>query len=156
MNKNLNQLYKWMKVIDHSGPTGLAVELGLGSIPLNLESTLASIALGGSACVMLQTLLSNVTIGAELSDNFVFPLLFTSSVYFANHPFPISNSPFRPFILATTSIGQEGLDFHKYCRELMHWSLPDNAIDLEQREGRINRYKHFALRLNLFERYKGN
>lgn len=59
------------------------------------------------------------------------------------------NSPFRPFILATTSIGQEGLDFHKYCRQLMHWSLPGNAIDLEQREGRINRYKHFALRKNL-------
>lgn len=63
------------------------------------------------------------------------------------------NSPFRPFILATTSIGQEGLDFHKYCRQLMHWSLPGNAIDLEQREGRINRYKHFALRKNLFSSY---
>ncbi len=25
------------------------------------------------------------------------------------------NSPFRPFVLATTSIGQEGLDFHLYC-----------------------------------------
>lgn len=63
------------------------------------------------------------------------------------------NSPFRPFILATTSIGQEGLDFHKYCRQLMHWSLPGNAIDLEQREGRINRYKHFALRKNLVSSY---
>jgi len=63
------------------------------------------------------------------------------------------NSPFRPFILATTSIGQEGLDFHKYCRQLMHWSLPGNAIDLEQREGRINRYKHFALRKNLAVSY---
>jgi len=28
------------------------------------------------------------------------------------------NSPFRPFILATTSIGQEGLDFHQYCGAL--------------------------------------
>lgn len=64
------------------------------------------------------------------------------------------NSPFRPFILSTTSIGQEGLDFHKYCRQLLHWSLPGNAIDLEQREGRINRYKHFALRRNLADRYK--
>jgi len=25
------------------------------------------------------------------------------------------NSPFRPFVLATTSVGQEGLDFHQYC-----------------------------------------
>ncbi|MBO7451619.1 MAG: hypothetical protein J6U54_14735 [Clostridiales bacterium] len=33
------------------------------------------------------------------------------------------NSPMRPFILATTSIGQEGLDFHYYCRKIMHWNL---------------------------------
>ena len=26
------------------------------------------------------------------------------------------NSPFWPFVLATTSVGQEGLDFHLYCR----------------------------------------
>jgi hypothetical protein len=25
------------------------------------------------------------------------------------------NSPVRPFVLATTSVGQEGLDFHPYC-----------------------------------------
>ena len=29
------------------------------------------------------------------------------------------NSPFRPFVLSTTSIGQEGLDFHCYCRKVM-------------------------------------
>ena len=28
------------------------------------------------------------------------------------------NSPFWPFILATTSVGQEGLDFHLYCRDI--------------------------------------
>ena len=28
------------------------------------------------------------------------------------------NSPFRPFLLSTTSIGQEGLDFHWYARKL--------------------------------------
>ena len=49
------------------------------------------------------------------------------------------NSPFRPFVLATTSIGQEGLDFHQYCRKIVHWNLPANPIDLEQREVRINR-----------------
>jgi len=59
------------------------------------------------------------------------------------------NSPFRPFVLATTSIGQEGLDFHQYCRKIMHWNLPYNAIDLEQREGRINRYLCHAIRQNL-------
>ena len=51
------------------------------------------------------------------------------------------NSPFRPFILATTSIGQEGLDFHQYCHSIYHWNLPSNPVDLEQREGRIHRYK---------------
>ena len=59
------------------------------------------------------------------------------------------NSPFRPFVLASTSIGQEGLDFHKYCRRLVHWNLPANPIDLEQREGRIDRYKNLAIRQNI-------
>lgn len=61
------------------------------------------------------------------------------------------NSPFRPFVLATTSIGQEGLDFHFYARKIMHWNLPSNPIDLEQREGRINRYLCHAIRQNLAE-----
>ncbi|MGE4589043.1 MAG: DEAD/DEAH box helicase family protein [Acidaminococcaceae bacterium] len=63
------------------------------------------------------------------------------------------NSPFRPFVLATTSIGQEGLDFHVYCRKIMHWNLPANPIDLEQREGRINRYKCHAIRQNIAVKY---
>lgn len=63
------------------------------------------------------------------------------------------NSPFRPFVLATTSIGQEGLDFHYYCRKIVHWNLPSNPIDLEQREGRINRYKSLAIRQNVALRY---
>ena len=63
------------------------------------------------------------------------------------------NSPFRPFVLATTSIGQEGLDFHLYCRKIFHWNLPSNAIDIEQREGRINRYKGLVIRQNLVKKY---
>lgn len=63
------------------------------------------------------------------------------------------NSPMRPFVLATTSIGQEGLDFHNYCRKVMHWNLPSNPIDLEQREGRVNRFKCLAIRQNVAERY---
>ena len=59
------------------------------------------------------------------------------------------NSPFRPFVLATTSIGQEGLDFHPYCHRLYHWNLPHNPVDLEQREGRVHRYKGHAIRLNI-------
>lgn len=63
------------------------------------------------------------------------------------------NSPYRPFILASTSIGQEGLDFHYYCGQVMHWNLPGNAIDIEQREGRINRYKGLIIRKNVVEKY---
>jgi hypothetical protein len=63
------------------------------------------------------------------------------------------NAPFRPFVLATTSIGQEGLDFHNYARKIMHWNLPHNPIDLEQREGRINRYKCLAIRQSLARSY---
>ena len=65
----------------------------------------------------------------------------------------VFNSPFRPFVLATTSIGQEGLDFHAYCRRIVHWNLPGNPIDLEQREGRINRYKGLVIRQHLAEKY---
>lgn len=63
------------------------------------------------------------------------------------------NSPFRPFVLATTSVGQEGLDFHPYCHAIVHWNLPSNPVDLEQREGRIHRYKGHAVRKNLALKY---
>lgn len=59
------------------------------------------------------------------------------------------NSPFWPFVLASTSIGQEGLDFHQYCHAVVHWNLPANPVDLEQREGRVHRYKGHAIRKNL-------
>lgn len=64
------------------------------------------------------------------------------------------NSPFRPFVLASTSVGQEGLDFHYYCRKVMHWNLPSNAIDIEQREGRVNRFKGLVIRQNLVVKYR--
>jgi hypothetical protein len=63
------------------------------------------------------------------------------------------NSPFWPFVLATTSVGQEGLDFHTYCHAIVHWNLPSNPVDLEQREGRIHRYKGHAVRKNLATAY---
>jgi hypothetical protein len=66
------------------------------------------------------------------------------------------NSPFRPFILSTTSIGQEGLDFHAYSRKIIHWNLPSNPVDLEQREGRINRYKCLAIRRNVARLYRSS
>lgn len=65
----------------------------------------------------------------------------------------VFNSPFRPFVLATTSIGQEGLDFHSYCRRIVHWNLPGNPVDLEQREGRINRFKSLVIRQQVAKKY---
>ncbi|WP_437878390.1 DEAD/DEAH box helicase [Sorangium sp. So ce513] len=62
------------------------------------------------------------------------------------------NSPFRPMALVTTSIGQEGLDFHRYCGHVVHWDLPSNPVDLEQREGRVARYGGLAVRQALAAR----
>lgn len=59
------------------------------------------------------------------------------------------NSPFWPFVLVSTSLGQEGLDFHHYCHAITHWNLPSNPVDLEQREGRIHRFKGHAVRKNV-------
>lgn len=63
------------------------------------------------------------------------------------------NSPFWPFVLATTSVGQEGLDFHWYCHAITHWNLPSNPVELEQREGRIHRFKGHAIRKNIAKKH---
>ncbi len=57
------------------------------------------------------------------------------------------------FVVATTSVGQEGLDFHCYCHACVHWNLPANPVDLEQREGRVHRYKGHAVRKNIASRH---
>jgi hypothetical protein len=56
-------------------------------------------------------------------------------------------------VLVTTSVGQEGLDFHHYCHAVVHWNLPTNPVDLEQREGRVHRYKGHAVRKNVASRH---
>jgi hypothetical protein len=63
------------------------------------------------------------------------------------------NSPFWPFVLASTSVGQEGVDFHWWCHSLVHWNQPANVVDLEQREGRVHRYKGHAVRKNVAARH---
>jgi len=63
------------------------------------------------------------------------------------------NSPFWPFVLVTTAVGQEGLDFHCYSHAVVHWNLPANPVDLEQREGRVHRYKGHAIRKNVARRF---
>ena len=59
------------------------------------------------------------------------------------------NTPFWPRVLATTSVGQEGLDFHPWCSRVAHWDLSSNPLDLEQREGRIQRFAGLAVRRKL-------
>ena len=59
------------------------------------------------------------------------------------------NSPFWPWVLITTSVGQEGLDFHRYCHQLVHWNVPVGPVELEQREGRIIRFFNHAVRRNV-------
>ena len=64
------------------------------------------------------------------------------------------NSPFPPFVLATTSVGQEGLDFHLWCHAIVHWNLPRSPIVFEQREGRVDRYRGHVQRRNLAETHR--
>lgn len=64
------------------------------------------------------------------------------------------NSPFWPFVLTTTSIGQEGIDFHWWCHAVVHWNLPASPVDFEQREGRVNRFGGHAVRRNIAARHR--
>lgn len=63
------------------------------------------------------------------------------------------NSPFWPFVLASTSVGQEGIDFHWWSHSVVHWNLPSNPVDFEQREGRVNRFGGHAVRKNVASRH---
>jgi hypothetical protein len=63
------------------------------------------------------------------------------------------NSPFAPFVLVSTSVGQEGIDFHWWSHAVVHWNVPSNPVDFEQREGRVNRYAGHAIRRNVAARH---
>lgn len=63
------------------------------------------------------------------------------------------NSPFWPFVLASTSVGQEGIDFHRWSHSVVHWNTPANPVDFEQREGRVDRYAGHAIRRNIVAKH---
>lgn len=65
------------------------------------------------------------------------------------------NSPFWPFVLTSTSVGQEGIDFHWWCHSVFHWNTPANPVDFEQREGRVDRYRGHAIRKNVMQQHGG-
>lgn len=50
------------------------------------------------------------------------------------------NSPAFPDIIVCTDILKEGLDFHVFCRKVVHYGLAWSAGDLEQRIGRCDRF----------------
>jgi hypothetical protein len=64
------------------------------------------------------------------------------------------NSPFWPFVLTTTSAGQEGIDFHWWAHAVVHWDIPANPVDFEQREGRVHRYGGHVIRRNIATRHR--
>jgi len=49
------------------------------------------------------------------------------------------NSPLLPEVLICTSVGQEGIDLHRHCRNVVHFDLAWNPAVLEQRTGRADR-----------------
>ena len=49
------------------------------------------------------------------------------------------NTPYRPEILISTSVGQEGIDLHRECRHVLHHDLCWNPATIEQRTGRVDR-----------------
>ncbi|MDF3069767.1 MAG: hypothetical protein K0R38_5368 [Polyangiaceae bacterium] len=49
------------------------------------------------------------------------------------------NSPLLPEVLICTSVGQEGIDLHRHCRNVIHYDLAWNPAVLEQRTGRVDR-----------------
>jgi hypothetical protein len=49
------------------------------------------------------------------------------------------NTPYRPEILVSTSVGEEGIDLHRECRHVIHHDLCWNPATIEQRTGRVDR-----------------
>jgi hypothetical protein len=49
------------------------------------------------------------------------------------------NTPYRPEILISTQVGQEGIDLHRECRHVIHHDLCWNPAVIEQRTGRVDR-----------------
>ncbi len=49
------------------------------------------------------------------------------------------NTPYRPEILISTAVGQEGIDLHRECRHVIHHDLCWNPATIEQRTGRVDR-----------------
>jgi superfamily II DNA/RNA helicase len=49
------------------------------------------------------------------------------------------NTPYRPEVLVSTAVGQEGIDLHRECRHIIHHDLCWNPATIAQRTGRVDR-----------------
>ena len=62
--------------------------------------------------------------------------------------------PFWPFLLVTTSVGQEGIDLHWCCHPVVHWNTPAKPRSTStKREGRVQRYGGHAIRKKISVRH---
>lgn len=58
------------------------------------------------------------------------------------------NSPFLPIALVCSTVSQEGVDMHRYCRTVVLHDLNWNPAKLEQRVGRLDRVDALAEKRN--------
>lgn len=58
------------------------------------------------------------------------------------------NSPFLPIALVCSTVSQEGIDMHRYCRTVVLHDLNWNPAMLEQRVGRLDRVDALAEKRN--------
>ena len=50
------------------------------------------------------------------------------------------NTPGMPYVMVGTDTIREGVNLHLFCDRVMHYGLPWTAGDLEQRNGRVDRF----------------
>jgi hypothetical protein len=66
------------------------------------------------------------------------------------------NTPLLPDILICTQVGQEGIDLHRHCRQVIHYDLGWNPASIEQRTGRVDRIGSKAAReRKIFHKFRG-
>jgi hypothetical protein len=120
------------------------------SWPKRLLELQAALALSGGRTVLHETTKS-ATNNSRVRCNVALPLHQAKDEDREEAPRPdvvrhAFNTPFWPMVLTTTSVGQEGLDFHPWCKTVAHWDPSPGPVELEQREGRVNRYAGLAIR----------
>ena len=63
------------------------------------------------------------------------------------------NSPVCALRTRLDECWAEGIDFHPWCHNLVHWNIPSSPVDFEQRDGCVNRFRGHAVRRNIAHAY---